>query len=373
MRIIHVTETLVAGVLAAVAALASKQAELGHRVAVMYPAKPAVPDYTELQRRFHPAVEHHRLPFFGRLSAARDLRRAMVAQTRDGDVDVVHLHSTFAGLAGRTSPRIRRNTRVIVYSPHGWAFLREGGSPLSNRSALGIERALSARCDGLVLVSESEAAVTREQIGDRGIHVVANGVPVDSLPVAAPDDDGLTVIASGRVIGQKAPDRFADVARALSARARFVWVGDGTPEDRARWFGDAPVEVTGWMPQEQVVERLSRADVFLFPSRWEGMPISLMEAQVMGLPAVATDIGGNRDVVLDGETGCLAPPEHLTDAVGRLLDDAALRDRMRESTIRIQRERLSDAHVGERSLEVYGDLAARGVARRPHRGGRRRR
>ncbi|WOQ69273.1 glycosyltransferase [Microbacterium limosum] len=361
MKIVHVTETLVGGVLAAVAALSAKQAALGHDVVVVYPRKPAVPPEAQLVERFPAEVTRIEVPYRGRIRAIDGLRRAAIVATRDG-VDVVHLHSTFAGFAGRLSPAIRRQADVIAYSPHGWAFLRGDGPAFSNRAAAAVERALRSRCDGLILVSDSEARVTRERLGRSGgdVHVLQNGIPVAGLPRAAGSAGRPVVIASGRLMEQKAPDRFAEIARSLGGQAEFVWIGDGTPEERRRWIGDAPVTVTGWLAHTDVVARLAASDVFLFPSRWEGMPISLMEAQVMGLPAVATDIVGNRDVVIPGETGLLCDDTAaLTAAVARLVSDRAERDRMAERAIEVQRERLSDARLGETSIALYEAMAGR--------------
>ena len=359
MRIVHVTETLVAGVLAAVAALASKQAQLGHDVTVVYSRKPTVPPADELAKRFAPGVRRVEVPFRNRPSSVWSLGRA-VGRLSTAGVDVLHLHSTFAGLAGRLVPGVRQRVSTIVYSPHGWAFLRGETSALSNRTALAMERALARRCDGLILVSESEADLTRVRIPDVRSRVLVNGIPVENLPVGEGSNEIRPVIVTtGRIMEQKAPDRFADVARALAGRARFVWVGDGSDEERARWLGDAPVQVTGWLPHDEVIRNLAGADVFLFPTRWEGMPIALMEAQAIGLPSVATDIVGNRDVIVDGQTGTLcSDTDELVAAVTTLVDDVDVRGRMRGAALQLQRERLSDASLGQRSLVIYAELGA---------------
>jgi glycosyltransferase involved in cell wall biosynthesis len=370
VKIVHVTETLVAGVLAAVAALAARQSALGHDVTVVYTRKPNVPPPHELDRRLPPAVRRLETRYRGRPASVLDLGRAVNQLTDDG-IDVLHLHSTFAGIAGRVAPRLRRRVPVIAYSPHGWAFLRGKSSAFSNRAALALERVLARRCNGLILVSYSEAQISRRRLGSTTSHVLTNGIPVDGLPVGK--GSGRTrpvIVTTGRIMEQKGPDRFADVARAFNDRADFVWIGDGTQEERELWLGDAPVQVTGWLPHDEVIARLVAADVFLFPTRWEGMPIALMEAQAIGLPAVATDIVGNRDVIVDGETGTLCDPAELIAALSELVDDAEVRRRMRENAVRIQRERLSDTSLGERSLAIYTELGGsrRGAsARQPGR------
>ncbi|WP_396643227.1 glycosyltransferase [Microbacterium sp.] len=366
MKIIHATETLVGGVLAAVAALANKQADLGQDVTVVYSRKPTVPNDAELVTRFRPDVRRVEVAYRGRAATIPDLARALQTHTRGG-VDVVHLHSTFAGLAGRLSPAVRRRAGVIAYSPHGWAFLRGESSAMSNRAALLMERLLKPRCDGLVLVSDSEAEVARDRLGAEKCAVLRNGIPVDHLPRAdGSGTDRPVVVSSGRLMRQKAPDRFAEIARSLGDRAEFVWIGDGSAEEREQWIGDAPVRITGWLAHHDVVAQLRASDVFLFPTRWEGMPISLMEAQAMGLPSVATDIVGNRDVIVDGETGMLCQdiPE-LVAAVGLLIGDRVAREKMRDRAHEVQRTRLSDADLGVASLELYARLAEKSPAPAP--------
>ncbi|MGC5220990.1 glycosyltransferase [Micromonospora sp. DT81.3] len=353
------TETLVGGVLAAVLALATRQSLLGHDVTVIYPRKPAVPVAAELDARFPSDVRRVELTYRGRVATLRDLRVAI--RGADRDMDVLHLHSTFAGIAGRL-PFVRvPDGCVVAYSPHGFAFLRESSSAVSNLAALALERVLKPRCDGLILVSPSEEAVARTRLGESHCDVLQNGIPVDGLPRAhGSGNPRPVVVASGRLGEQKGPDRFAEVARALGDRADFVWIGDGPREGRERWMGDAPVRLTGWLSHEDVIAQLAASDIFLFPTRWEGMPISLMEAQVMGLPAVATDIVGNRDVVLSGETGylCSDVPD-LIAAVSSLVDDPLERSRMSARALEVQRDRLSDIDLGTASIQVYDRMAAR--------------
>jgi glycosyltransferase involved in cell wall biosynthesis len=82
---------------------------------------------------------------------------------------------------------------------------------------------------------------------------------------------------------------------------------------------------------------MSLADVFVLPSLWEGLPLVLIEAGSLGRPMVATDIGGTREIVTDGETGLLVPPADpaaLAAAVHRLLADPVLAARLGENARR---------------------------------------
>jgi len=102
------------------------------------------------------------------------------------------------------------------------------------------------------------------------------------------------------------------------------------------------------------------ADVFVLPSLWEGMPVSVMEAMATGLPVVGTDVPGIRELVVDGDTGFLAPgrdPAALAERIERLARDASLRFRMGEAgRRRVMTEFALDTMV-RRYEEAYLRLA----------------
>jgi glycosyltransferase involved in cell wall biosynthesis len=80
------------------------------------------------------------------------------------------------------------------------------------------------------------------------------------------------------------------------------------------------------MPRREALEAMRELDIYLHPSRWEGMPVALIEAQVCGLPAVATDVVGNRDVIVEGESGFLcSSPEEMLTSLERLVREPDLR------------------------------------------------
>jgi glycosyltransferase involved in cell wall biosynthesis len=99
--------------------------------------------------------------------------------------------------------------------------------------------------------------------------------------------------------------------------------------------------------------------VFVLPSLWEGLPGSVLEAMAAGLPVVGTDVNGTREVVVDGETGLLVPPDDvdaLTDALRTLFADASLRRAMgRRGRERAERE-YSIAALVERKAQLLREL-----------------
>ena len=182
----------------------------------------------------------------------------------------------------------------------------------------------------MVACSASEEALVREHLRPRRVAMIENAVDVESVVPREPRDDGLVRVGIvGRITYARNPPLFAALARRhAGAGTRFAWVGGGEEQD-AGLLRDSGVEVTGWLSRPDALRAMSGLDVYLHPSRWEGMPIALIEAQVAGLPAVATDVVGNRDVIRDGETGFVrADVEGLSEALARLIADPALRARM---------------------------------------------
>ena len=101
---------------------------------------------------------------------------------------------------------------------------------------------------------------------------------------------------------------------------------------------------------------LANSQVFALGSNWEGLPISILEAMRAGLPVVASDVGGVREEVVEGQTGFLFPPGDVgaaRDRIGSLLADPTLRNRMGAAGRRRYEELFSLEHMLEKTLAVY--------------------
>ncbi len=176
--------------------------------------------------------------------------------------------------------------------------------------------------------------------------------------------DELVCLVVGRLVREKGIAEVLDAAGLLSARSvpvRFVVVGpvddaksdaiDQAALDAARGHG---VVLTG--TRTDMPGCYAAADIFLTASWREGFPRSAMEAAAMGLPTIASDIRGNRQVVSDGETGLLVPvrqPDAIAAAVERLVDDEDLRRAMGGAARQRAAAEFDQARVIERTLDAY--------------------
>ncbi|WP_238432024.1 glycosyltransferase [Streptomyces cavernae] len=300
-----------------------------------------------------PDVAVRRLTWLGRAVRPTDDVRALaelISAMRRFRPHIVHTHTAKAGALGRTAAVLAR-VPARVHTFHGH-LLHGYFSPARTRVVVRTERALAAVSDRLVAVGgRVRDDLVAAGIGTAGKYAV---VPPGTTLPAAPERPearrllGLppevpVVAYVGRVTGIKRPDRFLAVAREVRRAvpgARFVMCGEGDlrPDPAAvTELGDA-LHLLGWRADVETV--YAAADLVLLTSDNEGMPVSLIEAGLAGVPAVATDVGSVAEVVRDEKTGLLAGPSvtELARHTVRLLRDERLRREMgaraRETTLR---------------------------------------
>lgn len=190
-------------------------------------------------------------------------------------------------------------------------------------------------------------------------------------------DGGMRVCFVGRLSEEKGlPSLLGAMSRvhAYSPSTRVTIVGTGPLgsylRERARAMGlNDIVRFAGYMSNS--FEALAQSDIFVLPSRTEGCPIVILEAMAMGLPVVATDVGGNPELVTDGETGFLVPynhPERMASAIVRLCKDRQLRRAMGRRGKEIAFTRFHPATFSSRVQSLYDRLLARSARETQHTG-----
>ncbi|WGX95219.1 glycosyltransferase family 4 protein [Nocardioides sp. L-11A] len=335
MRVLHLIESLGGGVLTSVLAMVEATPGLEHHVAVW-------------PRRTHADTGDRLDAFAGVHELPRGLPRALRSAdelVRSLAPDQVHAHSSYAGLLAR----FPRPAAEVVYSPHCFAFERQDLGPAARAGVRRIERSLAARTAVLAACSPREAALGRA-LGHRRVVTVPNRplhVP-DLRARFAPD---LHVVTVGRIGPQKdwpyllrAKGYLEDV---LGCHVSWEWLGGGDPgaEQALRAHG---VAVAGWLPRSEVLQRASRAQVYVHTAAWEGAPISILEAAALGLPLAVRGIPGLLGLDLPGTARTAAD---LADRIARLRDPARWSAEQQRSlqvaaghTRRLQHERLTAAY-----------------------------
>jgi glycosyltransferase involved in cell wall biosynthesis len=272
---------------------------------------------------------------------------------RDLKPQIVHTHNPKPGIYGRLAAR-RAKVPVVVNTVHGLYALPEDRA-LKRAVVYGLERVASHCSDAELLQNVEDLPVLRRLgVPESKLHVLGNGIDLSRFDPARIEvskrkelraawgipDDAVVCGVVGRLVWEKGLREMFAAARALRTRVpnlHFVIVGPGdddkadcvTSADRVAVAREGNVTFAGM--RDDIDEVYSALDLFALASYREGFPRSAMEAAAMGLPVVATDIRGCRQVVDDGVNGVLVTVRDsasLASAIETLACDADLRARM---------------------------------------------
>lgn len=267
--------------------------------------------------------------------------RRLKALIDSGGYDIIHCHTPVGGALTRLAARDarKRGTRVI-YTAHGFHFYR--GAPLLNWFVYyPAEKWLSRYTDTLITINrEDYAAAQRFYAGEvRYVH----GVGVDTRRFAPTvdrarkraelglRDSDFALLSVGELIPRK---NHAVVLRALSElkksgklnNIRYLVCGQGILREKLEALA-RELEISGAVRflgyRDDIAEICAVCDLFVFPSKQEGLPVALMEAMSTGLPCVCSEIRGNSDLIRNGENGCLvrSTPQTFANVIWELYED----------------------------------------------------
>ena len=318
------------------------------------------------------------LPFRRNLSPMAHLRAfvALVKLFRAEKPDLVHAHMPITGFLGRIAARVA-GVPVIAYTCHGFLFNQDGG--LARRTAGFVMEWIAGRVtDFFFTVSAAEAGDARK------LHIFANPVAIGNGrdptvfrpdPVArariraelgAPSDPAVpnrvVIVAVARLIRDKGFSELAEAMRQVPDAELWV-VGERLASDRGddmavllrgAGLGDR-LRLLGY--RHDVAAILAAADIFVLPSYFEALPMSVIEAMLSGLPVVASDIAGPRQQVVPETTGLLVKVRDvnaLAAGLLRLTADAALRQRMGSAGRERAEKEFNEARVAAFTLDLLG-------------------
>lgn len=223
--------------------------------------------------------------------------------------DVIHAHTSKAGLLARFAARLTGTP--VVFTAHTWSFA-DGLPRLQRLISIPLER-LAAATGKIITVSEANTALAVENsISPKSAFtLIWNGVP-DAVARATPGTrHKLILITAARFAPQKDHLLLLEALTTVEGDWRLLLVGDGPTrpqvEQAVKELGLSDrIEFLGL--RDDIEHLLANADVFVLPSKWEGLPLSILEAMRAGLPVIATDTGGVAEAVTDGVTGYLTAP-----------------------------------------------------------------
>lgn len=258
---------------------------------------------------------------------------------RDYKPDIIHTHTAKAGVIGRIASILSGHKSFRVHTFHGHLLHGYFGRTKTNSIIL-IERILGYFSNNLIAVGQKvQQDLINVGIGSaEKFQIIPPGLQLEDIPTQSEakkilglDPSYLYCSLIGRVTNIKRPDRFLGVVEELRKRdvdVKFFIAGSGnllaeTSEEIKSQ--DLAVKCLGWRSDIEVV--LAASDIVLLTSDNEGTPLSLIQAGMVGVPVVSTDVGSVSDIVLNGKTGLVRSLDiqDLADAVESLVEDLNLR------------------------------------------------
>jgi glycosyltransferase involved in cell wall biosynthesis len=293
---------------------------------------------------------------------------------------IVHTHSSKTGILGRIAGRLA-GVPVVMHTVHGYAF-PYASSGLVRGIYFAMEYLGGKLCDALVVLNEADRdiAINRLRVPAHKVYLIPNGVdtqafgrsPEETRAALRRDlfgvesDEVVCIGMVGRLWRQKNPACLLDAARRVLAQTdrpvKFFFIGDGElrgelEQGMAEHGLQERVTILGW--RDDVPRLLSALDLFVLPSRWEGMPLAILEAMASSVPVVASDISGNRDLVSHGEDGFLFDSENdeqLAERLLELVEDPARREAMARNAREKVESRYPLGKRIERMAALYKEL-----------------
>jgi glycosyltransferase involved in cell wall biosynthesis len=381
MRIVHVITRLIIGGAQENTLLSCEgQHDRGHDVTLIT-GPPIGPEGSLMERAQRYGYRVEVAPDMLRsILPVRDFRtyRTLTKRLTELKPDVVHTHSSKAGILGRWAAH-RAKVPAVVHTIHGLAFTASTSRMINSVYRM-LERRTAPLTTKIVCVADAMAEQSlRAKIGRPEQYVtVYSGMetqPFLDPPVPRAEmrrrlglSDGHVVVGTiARLFHLKGHEDL--LSRQLCDRhpnLRFLWVGDGLLRPALeRRIADLGLRdrfiLTGLLPPERIPELAGAMDILVHPSRREGLARAIVQGQLAGAPAIAYDIDGNREGLIDERTGYIVPPfdvPKLLERLSTLVDDAGQRRLMGEAGRTFALGRF-DAKVMVDALErVYADALA---------------
>jgi glycosyltransferase involved in cell wall biosynthesis len=359
IRVLHVTEILDGGISDFLKSLAEAQVVAGANVTIAFPGELSSKGTTSKIEDFPSnfgviLIKKSNWRFLTTFRIRRYVKKTLIS----GSFDVIHLHSTYAGVAGRTFRNKTLKKSKVFYSPHGLSFLRTNSNLLTRKLFLLCELILARRKSRLILTSESEKALVSSKLKPIMIPLtLKNGVDADVIIEKGRKywNEKPKIAMIGRVSYQKAPWRFQRIAEEFIGKAEFYWIGfrEG---DRPFSLGldDTKVNMIPWMNRTNLLEFLDQIDILLFPTLWEGFSLSVPLAQARGIPALVSDVIGNKDSVEHGFSGFVCSSENeMKEQLSKIIGNPIGYPNLSLAAISHARSNLSNINLGIDSLTMY--------------------
>ena len=284
--------------------------------------------------------------------------------------DLVATHSSKAGILGRLASRLAKIP--CTFTAHGWAFTP--GVPQPNRTIYQwLEKAIAPLSDKIICVSEYDRQIAKKTgINSQKLVTVHNGMK-DIKPQLLSNQgnsDSIKIAMIARFDKQKDHQTLIQAFQGLNAE--LILVGDGVNLEEIRHQTEQrgmsdKVKFLGF--RQDIAKILADVQIFTLISNWEGLPCTIIEAMRAGLPVVASDVGGVREIVIEAETGYVigqGDVETLHQKLSYLINNKQVREKMGKQARQRYESDLTFEHMYQKTLEVYQKTASLKIASTPY-------
>jgi glycosyltransferase involved in cell wall biosynthesis len=274
--------------------------------------------------------------------------------------DAAHFHNSKLGLLGRLAARLAHTSKVI-YTVHGWCLNRSTTGRLFPLMSLA-ERAVARMSTAVVFVAKNdmETGLHNKWACKSNAVLIHNGIAVTPERGERDGVNEPVIIFVARLAEPKEPLLALQISELLQrdgCNHRMLIVGDGPQYPIcAKYISEHQLHAAMLGKRDDVRELLESSDVFCLFSKWEGLPISILEAMAAGLPVVASAVGGIPEMVEHGKTGYLVEgfsTETAAAYIKILLGDSGLRRQMGNAARTIVRERFALDNMVTNYRRIY--------------------
>ncbi len=272
--------------------------------------------------------------------------------------DLIHTHTFKAGLLVRTI----KTSIPLIHTFHGHHLYDPDYGMFGKRVLNFVERKLSRKNAKIITIGQR---VGKELVAASiGVwpqyQSIAPGVECPKMSNRSKIledlsiDDGLNVLWMGRLTHVKRPERMVEIARRFP-EVNFIMAGDGELRDSIRLSAPNNLHLVGVRNSDEI---WSIADIVILTSDSEGMPLTLIEGQMAGVPGIATDVGSVSEILLDGETGFITQVtvDDICKKLKLLVNDSMLRSTMSRKAATRARNLFSIQHMTSSHLKVYQEV-----------------
>lgn len=276
--------------------------------------------------------------------------KELVALIRKENIDYIHCNTPTGGILGRLAGK-KCKVKKVIYQAHGFHFYK--GAPKKNWLVYyPVEKWLAHHTDALITINREDFELAERKMklrkGGKVYYVPGVGIDTSQYGLSKESREGkrlelglsgndVALISMGDLIERKNYDTaIRAIAKANDPALQYFICGKGPMEEALKALAES-LGVSGQIHflgfRSDIKELLSAADIFLFTTKQEGLPRSMMEAMASGLPCVASKIRGNTDLIEEGEGGFLCAPtdsDGFAQAIGMLCHDTSLCTKMSE-------------------------------------------